>query len=120
MEASEEQAGDGGRIGRRKSALDTGLQEVAEHLEKAGLVPEAYAQKWFVGLCVHTMPFEALLDLFEVPAPLIPLLYSPLLPLHSTPPLPSTPLLSTSLLSSPSAFPRLLSRSGTPHPPYSR
>jgi hypothetical protein len=40
-------------------------QEVAAHLKKAGLVPEAYAQKWFVGLCVHTMPFTPLIELFE-------------------------------------------------------
>jgi hypothetical protein len=38
---------------------------VAAHLEKASLVPEAYAQKWFVGLCVHTMPFATLVKVFE-------------------------------------------------------
>jgi hypothetical protein len=38
---------------------------VGAHLEKASLVPEAYAQKWFVGLCVHTMPFATLVKVFE-------------------------------------------------------
>mmetsp|Transcript_40399 Transcript_40399/g.80927 ORF Transcript_40399/g.80927 Transcript_40399/m.80927 type:complete len:336 (+) Transcript_40399:31-1038(+) len=41
------------------------MPEVAAHLELASLVPEAYAQKWFVGLCVHAMPFGPLLELFE-------------------------------------------------------
>jgi hypothetical protein len=41
------------------------LPAVAAHLEKASLVPESYAQKWFVGLCVHTMPFESLIQVFE-------------------------------------------------------
>lgn len=45
--------------------VKTRMPEVAAHLEKASLVPEAYAQKWFVGLCVHTMPFAPLLELFE-------------------------------------------------------
>jgi hypothetical protein len=40
-------------------------QEVCEHLEAANLVPEAYAQKWFVGLCVHAMPFETLVEVIE-------------------------------------------------------
>mmetsp|Transcript_4797 Transcript_4797/g.9477 ORF Transcript_4797/g.9477 Transcript_4797/m.9477 type:complete len:354 (+) Transcript_4797:136-1197(+) len=45
--------------------LKTRLPDVHAHLAKASLVPEAYAQKWFVGLCVHTMPFGALVELFE-------------------------------------------------------
>lgn len=40
-------------------------QQVTKHLEAANLVPEAYAQKWFVGLCVHAMPFEPLLEVVE-------------------------------------------------------
>ena len=39
--------------------------KVADHLLKASLVPEAYAQKWFVGLCVHAMPFATLVKVFE-------------------------------------------------------
>ena len=45
--------------------VKTRLPAVAEHLEKASLVPESYAQKWFVGLCVHTMPFASLVQVFE-------------------------------------------------------
>lgn len=29
------------------------------------LFPETYCQKWFVGLCVHVLPFSALLDFFD-------------------------------------------------------
>ena len=29
------------------------------------MVPEAYASKWFIGLCVHVLPFEALIAYFE-------------------------------------------------------
>ena len=31
----------------------------------ACVVPEAYASKWFIGLCVHVLPFEALLAYVE-------------------------------------------------------
>eukprot|EP00916_Digyalum_oweni_P023915 GHVL01039600.1.p1 GENE.GHVL01039600.1~~GHVL01039600.1.p1 ORF type:complete len:312 (+),score=65.36 GHVL01039600.1:19-954(+) len=39
--------------------------KVAAHITARGIVPEAYASKWFVGLCVHVMPFTALCDFFE-------------------------------------------------------
>lgn len=39
--------------------------EVAAHLERFGAVPEMYAGKWFVGLCVHFLPFDQLLDFWE-------------------------------------------------------
>ena len=39
--------------------------EVAELLGKACIVPEAYASKWFIGLCVHVLPYVALMDYFE-------------------------------------------------------
>ena len=29
------------------------------------MVPEAYASKWFIGLCVHVLPYEALLSYVE-------------------------------------------------------
>lgn len=33
---------------------------IAAALRSAGVVPEAYAQKYFCGLCVHVLPFWAL------------------------------------------------------------
>lgn len=38
---------------------------LAGHLERLGAVPEMYAVKWFVGLCVHVLPWEQLLDFWE-------------------------------------------------------
>lgn len=38
---------------------------MAEHLERLGCVPELYAVKWFVGLCVHVLPWLELLDFWE-------------------------------------------------------
>ena len=34
--------------------------KVAKLLHAACIVPEAYASKWFIGLCVHVLPFQAL------------------------------------------------------------
>lgn len=39
--------------------------EVAALLQQACVVPEAYASKWFVGLCVHVLPYKALFDFVE-------------------------------------------------------
>ncbi|CEM35592.1 unnamed protein product [Vitrella brassicaformis CCMP3155] len=39
--------------------------QVAEHTTKLCVVPEAYAQKWLVGLCIHVLPFRALCDFLE-------------------------------------------------------
>lgn len=39
--------------------------EVAKLLQAACVVPEAYASKWFIGLCVHVLPFHALFDYVE-------------------------------------------------------
>lgn len=39
--------------------------KVAALLQSACVVPEAYASKWFIGLCVHVLPFEALLSFVE-------------------------------------------------------
>ena len=39
--------------------------EVAQLLQAACVVPEAYASKWFIGLCVHVLPFHALFDYVE-------------------------------------------------------
>ena len=34
-------------------------------LTSACVVPEAYASKWFIGLCVHVLPYAALFDFVE-------------------------------------------------------
>ena len=34
-------------------------------LASACVVPESYASKWFIGLCVHVLPFAALFDFVE-------------------------------------------------------
>ena len=39
--------------------------QVATSLRGAGVVPEAYAQKWFVGLCVHCLPYRHLATYVE-------------------------------------------------------
>eukprot|EP00696_Hemimastix_kukwesjijk_P004282 gnl/Hemi2/15285_TR5150_c0_g1_i1.p1 gnl/Hemi2/15285_TR5150_c0_g1~~gnl/Hemi2/15285_TR5150_c0_g1_i1.p1 ORF type:complete len:371 (-),score=142.88 gnl/Hemi2/15285_TR5150_c0_g1_i1:67-1116(-) len=39
--------------------------EVAAHIGRLNIVPIAYAPKWFMGLCVHVLPFEGLFDFFE-------------------------------------------------------
>lgn len=41
------------------------VPEVAQHLQRNGVDPTSYAQKWFVGLCVHVLPFEFLFQYFE-------------------------------------------------------
>ena len=41
------------------------LPRVSARLQDACLVPEAYASKWFIGLCVHVLPFEALISYVE-------------------------------------------------------
>lgn len=54
---------------RDARAMTRLLQEdqpaVAEHLTKVGIVPEMYAVKWFIGLCVHVLPLLQLLDFWE-------------------------------------------------------
>lgn len=39
--------------------------KVADKLQMAGLVPEAYSTKWFIGLGVHVLPYARLLDFYE-------------------------------------------------------
>ena len=36
-----------------------------EHLISKGVLPEMFASKWFVGLCLHVLPFECLFDFYE-------------------------------------------------------
>lgn len=38
---------------------------VAAHVTKCGVVPEAYCQKYFVGLCVHLLPYSTLMTFIE-------------------------------------------------------
>jgi len=45
--------------------VETRYPEVAALLSQACVVPEAYASKWFIGLCVHVLPFQALLPFVE-------------------------------------------------------
>ena len=45
--------------------LSRHLPDVHSRLASAALFPETYCQKWFVGLCVHVLPFSALLDFFD-------------------------------------------------------
>ena len=45
--------------------IDERHPKVAALLSSACIVPEAYASKWFVGLCVHVLPYEALLRYVE-------------------------------------------------------
>jgi hypothetical protein len=39
--------------------------DVYQHLEQSTIQPDTYCQKWFVALCVHVLPFEALFSFFE-------------------------------------------------------
>jgi len=39
--------------------------DIAAHLQKNTIDPATYCQKWFVGLCVHVLPFEYLFLFFE-------------------------------------------------------
>jgi hypothetical protein len=41
------------------------VPKVSEHLQKNFVDPSSYCQKWFVGLCVHVLPFEYLFQFFE-------------------------------------------------------
>jgi hypothetical protein len=35
------------------------------HLLSKGVLPEMFASKWFVGLCLHVLPFESLFEFYE-------------------------------------------------------
>lgn len=39
---------------------------VVNHISMQGVVPETFCQKWFVGLCVHVLPFEHLFTFFDL------------------------------------------------------
>ncbi|KAH3759799.1 Rab-GTPase-TBC domain protein [Pelomyxa schiedti] len=39
--------------------------QIATHLANNYIVPEMFCSKWFVGLCVHVLPFEHLFNFFE-------------------------------------------------------
>ena len=38
---------------------------IHEHLSSKGVLPEMFVVKWFVGLCLHVLPFSALFDFYE-------------------------------------------------------
>lgn len=44
--------------------LSAHFKDVAEHLAKHFILPETYCQKWFVGLNIHVLPFEAEFEFF--------------------------------------------------------
>jgi hypothetical protein len=39
--------------------------DLASHLKTCGVPPEAYAQKWFIGLCLHVLPFAQLFEFYD-------------------------------------------------------
>lgn len=39
--------------------------DVCQHLLQCCVLPQAYAQKWFSGLCLHVLPFESLFTFWE-------------------------------------------------------
>lgn len=41
------------------------VPKAAQHLQKNGVDPSSYLQKWFVGLFVHVLPFNFLFQFFE-------------------------------------------------------
>jgi len=45
--------------------LEKHFPKVAEHLNKQGVFPENYCQKWFGGLATQILPFEALFPFFD-------------------------------------------------------
>ena len=38
---------------------------LADHLESKGVVPQMWSVKYFIGLCVHLLPFEAVFDYWD-------------------------------------------------------
>lgn len=47
------------------SLLAKRFPEVHSHLAKNFIFPETYVQKWFSGLSIHVLPFEAIYPFFE-------------------------------------------------------
>ena len=39
--------------------------ELHKHLLSKGVLPEMFASKWFIGLCLHVLPFECLFEFYE-------------------------------------------------------
>ncbi|KAF4715618.1 Rab GTPase-activating protein 1 [Perkinsus olseni] len=42
------------------------MPQLHAHLSSKGVLPEMYCSKWFIGLGLHVLPFEALLDFYEL------------------------------------------------------
>jgi hypothetical protein len=40
-------------------------KDIIDHLAKFGILPEMYMSKWFIGLGLHVLPFEYLIELYE-------------------------------------------------------
>jgi hypothetical protein len=45
--------------------LSLHFADVALHLKNRFIHPETFCQKWFVGLCIHVLPLEALFEFFD-------------------------------------------------------
>jgi len=48
-----------------ESLLRERYSKVAEHLSTHCILPETFCQKWFIGLCVHVLSFDALFIFFR-------------------------------------------------------
>jgi len=45
--------------------LEKQRPDLHKHLLSKGVLPEMFASKWFVGLCLHVLPFECLFEFYE-------------------------------------------------------
>jgi hypothetical protein len=45
--------------------LEKTKPELLNHLKSKGVLPEMFASKWFVGLCLHVLPYSALFEFYE-------------------------------------------------------
>ena len=45
--------------------LEKQKPDLHKHLLSKGVLPEMFASKWFVGLCLHVLPFECLFEFYE-------------------------------------------------------
>lgn len=45
--------------------LDQHKPELFKHLNSKGVLPEMFVSKWFIGLCLHVLPFSVLFEFYE-------------------------------------------------------
>ncbi len=45
--------------------LEKSNPDLHRHLTSKGVLPEMFASKWFIGLCLHVLPYEALFAFYE-------------------------------------------------------